>query len=829
MPRVTLMQTNFTAGEVSPRLLGRVDIARYANGARLIENAYPMVHGGVSRRPGSRFVAAAKFADKRARLIPYVFNKEQAYMLEFGDQYLRVYKDGAQVLNAANQPYEIATPYTADMLTGINFVQGADTMFLAHPKVPIQRLRRLDHAEWSMEDAPFVAEPFDEIGFRPTCNAALSVITVGSGRTLTADNATFLASDVGREVWAGAGIAKITQVNSSVSAVVEVIVPFKDYALLTGQWRITGSPQTTCTPSAKDPVGSSITLTLPSASTSTSSESAKTIVGASYSTTTVESPPGSGTFVTTSIITVTLPNHGYQTGNTIVIAGFTPTGFNGTYTITVLNANAFTYSISGDPGTASALGTAARVVTSSGAGGWRTDDVGKYVRINRGLVKITAVSSASSATGTILAALDATVASPANAWTLEAPVWNDVDGYPAAVTMSEQRLIAAGSPGYPQTVWMSRTGEYLNFELGTKDDDAMSFTISSDQINPIAHLANIKALVVLTYGGEFSILGGVEKPITPTNIQVKSQSVYGCNGVRPHRIGNELYFVQRAGRKLRAMSAKLDAIDTASYGSPDLSVLAEHATETGVVDMAYQQEPDSVLWLVRADGVLATVSVDRDQDVVGWARQVTAGAFESVASIPVSSGDEVWVVTRRTVGGNTVRYVERFDRAVATDAAIIGSNPAGSKVWSGLDHLEGCEVDVVADGVVMQRQIVASGQITLSRTAKAAQIGLPFEATVETLTPEIAGGTGSAQGNSMRIGEVTLRFFETTGVEINGQVVAFRNLGKAQLDKPAPLFTGDHRIESLGWERGKAMLTIKQKQPLPFHLLAVIKKFTVND
>lgn len=826
MPRVTLMQTNFTAGEVSPRLLGRVDIARYSNGARLIQNAYPMVHGGVIRRPGSRFVAAAKYSDKRARLIPYIFNKEQAYMLEFGEKYMRVYKDGAQVLTSSGQPYEVATPYTADMLAGIDFVQGADTMFLAHTKVPIYRLRRLDHADWSMEPAPFVTQPFDEIGFRPTCNAALSVITVGSGRTLTSDNATFLASDVGREVWSGAGIAKITQVNSAVSAVVDISVAFKDYALAAGKWKITGSPQTTCTPSAKDPVGTSITLTLPSAATSTSSETAKSILGVSYSTTSVESPPGSGTFVTTSIATVTIPAHGYQTGNTIVIAGFTPAGFNGTYTINVLNPNAFTYSIAGDPGTASALGTAARVVTSSGAGGWRNDDVGKYVRINRGLVKITAVSSASSATGTILSALDATVAAPANAWTLEAPVWNDVDGYPATVTLSEQRLVAAGSPSYPQTVWMSRTGESLNFELGTKDDDAMSFTISSDQINPIAHLANVKALIALTYGGEFTLSGGVEKPITPTNIQVKSQSVYGCNYVRPFRIGNELYFMQRAGRKLRAMAYKFDSD---SYGSPDLSVLAEHATETGIVDMAYQQEPDSVLWLVRTDGVLATVSVDRDQDVVGWARQIADGAYESVASIPITAGDEVWALVRRTVGGNTVRYVERFDKAIGTDAAITGTNAAGSKVWSGLSHLEGREVDVVADGVVMQRQTVAGGQVTLSRPAKAVQIGLPYETTIETLTPEIAGGTGSAQGNSMRIAEVTLRFVETTGVEVNGQVIAFRNLGKAQLDKPAPLFTGDHRIETLGWERGKANLTIQQKQPLPFHLLAVIKKFTVND
>lgn len=723
MPRVTLMQTNFTAGEVSPRLLGRVDIARYANGAKLIENAYPVVHGGVIRRPGTRFVAAAKFSDKAVRLIPYVFNKDQAYMLEFGDQYMRVFKDGAQVLAGGGSPYEVTTPYTEDMLPEIDFVQGADTMFIAHPDVPIYRLRRLDHAEWSLAAAPFVTTPFDEIGFRPATTLALSSGAVGTGRTLTAGAATFLASDVGREVWAGPGIAKITAVGSSTSATADILVAFTATAFTSGQWQVRGSPQTSCTPSAKDPVGTTITLTL-------------------------------------------------------------------------------------------------------AAAGWRAADVGKFVKINRGLVQITAYTSDTIVSGKILAALDATVASPANAWSLEAAVWNADDGYPSTVTLYEQRLIAAGSPGYPQTVWMSRTGESLNFELGTKDDDAMSFTISSDQINPITHLGQIKVLMVLTRGGEFSIHGGVEKPITPTNIQVKNQTVYGCNAVRPCRIGNELYFIQRAGRKLRAMAYK---IESDAFGSPDLSVLGEHATETGIKELAYQQEPESVMWLVRNDGVMATVTIDRDQDVIGWARQITDGAFESVAAIPVSDGDEVWALVRRTVGGNTVRYIERFDTDVRTDSAITGTHPTGVATWTGLTHLEGREVDIVADGVVMDRMTVAGGQVTLARTAKAVEIGLPYTTTIETLTPEMSGGTGSAQGNSMRIGEVTLRFINTTGAELNGQVIPFRSLGPAVLDTAAPLFTGDHRIEKLGWERGQALLTIQQKQPLPFHLLAVIKKFTVND
>jgi hypothetical protein len=826
MPRATLIQTNFTAGEISPRMLGRIDVARYANGAKKIENAYPLIHGGVIRRPGSRFVAAAKYGAKKVRLIPYIFNSSQAYVLEFGDLYMRVFKDGAQVLATNGQPVEVVTPYTEAMLSRIEFVQGADTMFLAHPEKPIHRLRRISHSDWVLAAAPFVAEPFDDIGFYPSAGLSLSGKTAGVGRTATADNSVFLASDVGREIWAGAGVARITAVASGVSATVDVIIPFSDLLTASGSWKIKGSPQTTCTPSAKDPVGASITLSLPTAGTSSSNETAKTVLGAAHAPYTYESPPGSEQWYTAATVTIVLPGHGYVTGNTVIMGGFTPTGFNGTYTITKINENSFYYTVSGDPGVPTGLGTSSRVITSNGAGGWRNSDVGKYVRVNRGLVKITAVANASSATGTIIAALDSIVAAPANAWSIESAVWNEKDGYPSSVTLSEQRLIAAGSPGFPQTIWMSRTGESLNFELGTKDDDAMSFTISSDQINPIAHLAQTKSMVALTYGGEFTIFGGVEKPLSPTNIQVKNQSAYGCSAVKPVRIGNELYFIQRANRKVRAMAYRFESD---GYSAPDMSVLSEHATDSGIVEMAYQQEPESVLWLVRADGVLATLSIDREQDVVGWARQITDGSYESVATIPVANGDECWVAVRRVINGQTVRYIERFDAGTNVDAGIVGTSVAGATTWGGLAHLEGEEVDVVADDVVMQRATVANGEITLSRKAYKVHIGIPYVSTVQTLTPELPSGEGSAQGNSMRCAEVTVRMKDTVGMRINGQVVVFRDIGANALDKAVAPFSGDYRMENLGWERGESLVTIEQTQPLPMHVLSVIKKMTVNS
>lgn len=660
--RANLIKTNFTAGEISPRLMGRVDIARYANGAKIIENAVCVVQGGVVRRPGTRFAAAAKYGDRTARLIPYVFNRSQAYMLEFGDGYLRIYQNGRQLVNEDNTPYEIASPYTVDMLSEVNYVQGADTMFLVHHSVPPHRLQRKGQTDWVLEAAPFIVEPFDEIRDTP-------------------------------EKW--------------------------------------------CKPSVKEFVGSEITLTLSDAEPADDDDS----------------PAFTGT-------------------------------------------------------------------------GWVAEDVGSYVRINSGLVLIKSITSAQVAVGTIRTDLSATQAASPGAWTREDTVWTEEFGYPGAVTLYQQRLVLAGSPQYPQTIWWSETGVYLSFELGTDDDDAISFTLSSDQLNPIVHLAQMNTLIALTYGGEFTITAGSDAAITPTNISVKNPSPYGCNSIRPVRVGTEIMFIQRAGKKLYAVAYDPDSY--VSYSANDLTVLAEHITAGGVLDMAYQQQPDAFVWLIRADGVLVTMGIDRAQDVVAWSRQITDGVFESVASIPSESDDVIYVLVRREVNGQTVRYVEVFDSTLNTDSAVTGSSSEGATTWTGLSHLNGKTVDVVADGSVMPQATVTDGQITLSRKAKKIEVGLHYETTIQTLTPEISTTEGTTQNARKRTSEVTLRFMETTGAECNGQVIPFRTFGPKILNQPAPLFTGDHYFGKLGWERGEDTLIIQQRQPLPFHLLAIIFTFSSN-
>lgn len=175
-----------------------------------------------------------------------------------------------------------------------------------------------------------------------------------------------------------------------------------------------------------------------------------------------------------------------------------------------------------------------------------------------------------------------------------------------------------------------------------------------------------------------------------------------------------------------------------------------------------------------------------------------------------------------------VRYVEVFDSTLYTDAAVTGSSEVGATTWAGLNHLEGQTVDIVADGSVMPVQVVSGGQITLTRKANRVEIGLHFESTIQTLTPEVGTTEGTTQSAKKRTSEVTMRFLETTGAECNGQVIPFRTFGPKILNQPAPLFTGDHFFGKLGWEKGEDTLLIQQRQPLPFHLLAIITTFTSN-
>ena len=189
MPKLIHNQTDFTAGEISPRMKGRTDVERYQKGAEVIENGVVVVHGGVVRRHGTRYLATAKHAGARkVILLRYVHSIELSFALELGHQYLRVYdgETGAVVLNAAgNAPLELVTPYTEDQLRELTYTESSEGMYLFHPSVPTQVLRRISAALWTLAPVAWTTVPFAELGHMPDAKLTLSAATVGAGRTAT--------------------------------------------------------------------------------------------------------------------------------------------------------------------------------------------------------------------------------------------------------------------------------------------------------------------------------------------------------------------------------------------------------------------------------------------------------------------------------------------------------------------------------------------------------------------------------------------------------------------------------------------------------------------
>jgi hypothetical protein len=809
MARGSIIQTGFSSGVVSPKAMGRVDVARYANGAEILHNVTVTVQGGAERRPASRFIAETKYSNRKAKLIPFVFSRDQAYMLEVGDQYVRFYVANGGRIAKDDAPYEVATPYTVPMLEALDYTQGADTMFMFQEKVLPQVLRRLAEDNWTLQSAPFTSLPFEENGMQPFGALTLASTAVGTDITATAASL-FLPADVGRRITFGAGIARITAFTSSSEISVQITSAFPQAVLPAGEWTLEDSPQATLTPSADGEVDEVIDLTFDNSAAPTYGPT-KAIVGIDASTTPIK---------------LTVLDHGYDTNDVVVVNGNAPLEYNGTFAVTVLDANTFAIPPLAQ-GDATALGDVREVITDfASVAGWRVEDVGKFVRLNRGLLKVTEFVSANQVRARVIRKMDSAVGAPADGWSLESDVWNARDGYPRTGCFYEQRLVVAATTKSPQTTWGSRSGLVYDFTLGTEDDDAFSFTLpTTGQVNPIARITAPRALVPLTYGGEYSMMGGVEKPLTPTNVRVTPQTNYGCSLVKPVKVGKELMMVQRAGRKLRAVAYDFQ---TDGYSAPDLTVLAEHVTKSRIVDLAYQQEPGSLVWCVLGDGTLATLTIDRDEGVVAWTTSSTQGVVESIASIPNSQGDEVWVIVKRVVGGVERRYVERLEAGLFMDSAVTGASADGSTVWSGLAHLEGMTVRARADGIDMGDHLVQNGSIEFDRDAYAVEIGLQLQPRVKLLRPEIQTGTGSSQTSAMSTHKLALLLLDTVGATVNGDPIPFRKFDESLMDNPPDAVTGHASIGLSDWQEGNSPIDIVQTEAYPFHILAVIRDFTAN-
>ncbi len=299
-------------------------------------------------------------------------------------------------------------------------------------------------------------------------------------------------------------------------------------------------------------------------------------------------------------------------------------GTNGPYMDTNTTATTLTPASAG-------TGTGVNITASSTTGinndqGWLTTDVGRIIKFNGGEAQIT---SRTNSTVVVCTITDAFANTDATA-TFQLGSFSDTTGFPSSVSFFEQRLVFAATNDQPQTIFFSKSGDYENMSAGTNDDDAMIYTIASNQVNAIKAMKATRTLIVMTTGGEYSVSSGNASAITPTNISIIKQSNYGSAGVDALSIGNATIFLQRAKRKIRELAYNFD---TDGYVAPDLTILANHITETGVVQMDYQQEPHSVVWAARTDGVLSGLTYNRLENVVAWHRHILGGKSDTTKNI----------------------------------------------------------------------------------------------------------------------------------------------------------------------------------------------------
>jgi len=419
--------------------------------------------------------------------------------------------------------------------------------------------------------------------------------------------------------------------------------------------------------------------------------------------------------------------------------------------------------------------------------------------------------------------------------------WSDVRGYPRAVTLHEQRLCFGGSIYQPQTVWGSVTGDFENYARGTLDTDSFAYTLGATEFNAILWFVSQGRLLIGTTAGEWSMWSGDQGiPITPSQVKVDQQSSYGSKpGVSGMLVNDLVLFVQRQGRKIRELSFSLEKD---GYLAPDLTLLSEHVTRGGVVQIAYQGgEETSILWAVTGNGVLIGMTYQRDQNVMAWHRHPIDGFVESVATIYGAADDELWLVVRRTINGATVRYVERINPAKWTDKADCFFVDCGktytfgaaTTAITGLAHLSGKTVSILADGCVEPNQVVSGGgTITLANASSKVHVGLPFTTTVKPMRIDRDATLGNSQGLVKQVRNLVIRVIDTLGLKYGDgkagyESLTFRDTDDAMDASPA-LFTGDKEVEFPGEHETEGDIVIKQDQPLPMTLIAITAKFKVT-
>ena len=686
-------------------------------------------------------------------------------------------------------PYEIVTPYLTADLFQLKLEQSADVLYITHKDYETGKLSRLANALWTItpiaiQDGPFRTENSDVADFI-TASGTTGDVTL----TATGHSPFVLGSITGHEPSGSTDTSK-----SQTGALFKLVHPLSELSF---------------SDTLENDVGASSTEGVSWMSCGTLYKGAEwtwVTDGTWLGQVAVQRNYTIGAVFSDSGWETVLPFDGITTSRNVSTSGTEDDG-DADYRVAFLDF------------------TSGPVISY-----FTTDQIE-----HEGIVKITSVTNGTTALGTVVKTLASTNAT----YKWAEGSCSNYRGWFGTVTFFEDRLVFGGNTAQPDTIWGSVTSDYDSMNAGVEDDDAISFTLSSRQVNVIEWLVGKDKILIGTSGAEWTLEGGSDEPLTPTNVIAKQHSTYGSANIQSGLANESVLFFQRGKEKMRefAYNWELD-----SYVAPDMTILSSLITDGGINDMTFQKIPNSILWCVRNDGELPLFSYERNENVTAWARMVTqtnlAGTltdsdFESVARISGSPEDEVWVVVERIIDSSTVRYIEQFqprdfgdaDDAFYVDAGITYDSGASSAM-TGLDHLEGQAVYVLADGEVFDIEVVSGGAITLSlddvtTTASTVQMGLGYEVNMRTMPLSVIGDV-TIHGRQKRISEVITEWYKSGDFSIGKDV---DNLGTYSISGQTTSI--DRKTFSPGYSR-EGYVFIFQQSPEPLTVLAVMIEFNVN-
>jgi hypothetical protein len=840
------------SGEVTPRLLGRVDVGFWKRAAQTLENFVLWPQGPLQSRPGTQHLQEVKDSSKAVRNIAFIVSETVSYNLEFGDQYIRFYKEDTvtgpgRIENPPGTPVEVASPYLEAELFDVQIQQIIDVMYLTHPSHAPRKLTRFSDTVWTLSTLAFNPAPTAELPVEPAANITLGALT-GTGITLTASAGVFQNGDVQRIVKAGTGRATITAFTSSTVVTVDIIDNFDSLTYTATNWTLEGSPFGEITPSDTGPEGGIITIT----STGEAEVITNLIEPTASCPSTDWTASGSGTneyYLLNSATgyTATEPDRVKELGVILVKGSLGSLGISqwGWGDNDALGYNTIYIRLTDEADPDSKCGDedyVQRATVDAAADLFRATDVGKYIVLNGGFTKITSFVSVTEVKAEVIRELDNVT--PTYLWTLESEVWDATLGYPAAIALHEGRMFLGRTATFPQTVWASVSDDFTNFARGENSGDSFKFTLSGPQNNQIKWMVSRQDLLIGTEGAEWLVKSS-GSILTPSDVSAKIQTTSGSEGIQPVIIDSSVLHVQRKARKLRELSFDF-VVD--SYVPGDMTALAEHITSGGMVQMAYAQEPLRTLWIVRGDGELLGFTFMKDEQVIAWHRHIAAGSFETgnavvesvaVTPHPTDDYDQVWIIVKRTIDGSTTRSVEVFKKLFdsddssdswALDSAAEYSGVATTTI-TGLNHLEGETVSVVnltTKGSYVGDFVVSGGSITLDNAVTNVLVGLKYTCTVKKLPMTIDVGA-QGLGQKKVIKRFVLSLYRTIGGKVGfgtgtNETVEFKSRdGSMAMSQVADMLTGDTKpINTPGGVRDNWPPVVQQHLPLPMTLLAIM-------